>query len=153
MPSNNVTVKVNADRGNTVLFKTQDTGGHLFISLDGTEWYKVGAADVDVLSLNYSFIGPLNVSTSREVYLSIATGDNVSSGETLRAVVVGDSGRIGYNLLPDIVKDLQGSLDPEGKLLKSRLPDDIVYSVEGKLPAELLPEDNTITWIDYTNEL
>lgn len=120
-------LKVNADKGNTILFRTKDTGGSLEVSVDGKVWYGIGVTEFDNLDLGYSFISPLKKSPSNEVHLAYALSDNVSSGEAVKAVLVGSSGVIGYNLLPRIVNELKDALD-NGVIKKDRLPDDVLYA-------------------------
>ena len=135
MSDQSLILKVNADKGNTVLFRTSDTGGSLEISIDGEVWYGIGVTELDNLDLGYTFISPLKKSlASNEVSLSYALSDNVGGGESLRAVLVGSSGVIGYNLLPRIVGDLKSALDDTGLIKKDILPSDISY----------------VVWEDYT---
>lgn len=137
---NNVVVKVHADVGNTVLFRTTPTGGALQISLDNAQWYTVGG-DPTESGFFISFIAPIQQDASGNVFLNCAKSNNIASGEALRAVVVGaDTEVIGYNLLPEIVYNLRDILDDQLIIKDSKLPNTLIYSVNGLLPDSFLSD-------------
>ena len=132
-------VKANADKGNTVLFRTTDTGGDLQISIDGVQWFTVGgekAADGVPL---YEFIAPLGVSTNREVSLRLAVSDTVVPGESYRVVAVGSTDSvIGYNLLPEPLKHVKDLWDDNYIVLPASLPADLLYK-SSEIPMDMIP--------------
>lgn len=146
--ANNLIVKVNADKGNTVLFRTKKTGGALEISLDGDIWHSIGITELDSVDIGYSFAAPLHkTSNSNEVYLSCAVSDNIDVNDPLKTVVVGSSGVIGYNLLPRVVYDLRNAV-VDGVISVDSLPANLVYTgADGLIPKELISVDE---WEDLT---
>lgn len=140
--SDKIVVKTNADKGNTVLFRTTDTGGALQISIDGVRWFTVGGEKSSDNYMLYDFIAPLSVTPEREVHLQLAPSDNIAPGESYKVPVVGGStGTIGFNLLPITLQRFREFLDDADRVLRSRLPEDIIYKSDGPIPDDVVPTD------------
>ncbi len=133
-------IKANADKGNTVLFRTADTGGALQISVDGVQWFTIGEENKAEGSYLYDFVSPLAVTANREVHLRLAVSDNIAPGEYYKVVAVGGTtNTIGFNLLPSPLSVVKGLFDDSGIVIRSRLPSDVVYKSDGAIPDAMLP--------------
>lgn len=143
--SGNVVIKTTADAGNTVLFETTGTGGSLRISVDGDNWFIVGGDTSSGSLSRYAFASPLIVDSTNQVSLKIANNDEVGVNEPLSVVAVGANGVIGENLLPGVISRLKYLWDEDYIVLKSKLPDDVVYLNNGEISDELL-SDNVALW-------
>jgi hypothetical protein len=144
MPGN-IVVKANADKGNTVLFRTGNAGGTLQISIDGVNWFTVGGDSSAIAISPYDFLSPLAVSGT-DVYVKAAVSDTVAPGEEYKAVIVGgNTQKIGYNLLPDSIRAVRDMLDESGVIMRNSLPADLVYTVEGVVSESVIPA-NVAKW-------
>lgn len=140
--SDKIVVKTNADKGNTVLFRTTDTGGALQISIDGVRWFTVGGENLADNYTLYDFVAPLAVTSDREVHLQLAPSDTITPGEPYRVVVVGGTtGTIGFNLLPETLQGFIDFVDDAGRVLRTKLPADIIYKSDGYIPGSIIPGD------------
>ena len=141
----NVVIKTTADAGNTVLFETTGTGGYLRISVDGDNWFQVGGTSAPIPASRYLFADPLIADSDGQVGLRIADNNAIEANDPISVVAVGRNGLIGENLLPDTLTRLKYLWDEDYIVLKSKLPADIVYTTDGAISSDLLP-DSVALW-------